>query len=95
MRHAPFFIELPNGDLLNVDQITYVSSSGSGCIIHLAVPQINGTFSGNAQMGGSGSQSGSIYSNSEYIACALSRAEFLALINKEVALVHAMENTAQ
>lgn len=94
MRHAPFFITLPSGDLVNVDQITYVSTSGTGCHIHFATPHIVGSFNGTSQMGGSGYSTGNITAASESIVCALSRADFLALINKEVALVHAMEQAA-
>lgn len=95
MRHAPFFITLPSGDLINVDQITYVKAANVGCNIHFAIPNIYGNSNGEYQSGGSGRSYGSINSDTHSISCALSRAELLALINKEVALVHAMEQAAQ
>lgn len=94
MRHAPFFVTLPTGDLVNVDQITFVSTDGVGSRIHFAVPLITGNLSGNTQMGGSGNSNGSLYTHSDYIQCSLSPADLLALINKEVALVHALETAA-
>jgi hypothetical protein len=95
MRHAPFFITLPDGNLVNVDQITYVQSNGAGCFIHFAAPSSSGTFHGTFEPGGRGSQSGNSTTSSEFISCPLSRADLLALINKEVALVHAMEGAAK
>lgn len=92
MRHAPFFITLPNGDLVNVDQITFVQANGSkACYIHFTTPTIRGSANGSWAPGGGGSSAGSIYTDSMYIPATLTPAELLALINKEVALVHAME----
>lgn len=92
MRHAPFFITLPNGNLVNVDQITFVLANRSnGCSIHFTTPTVRGNTSGSWSPGGAGSSNGSIYTDSMYIPSTLTPTELLALINKEVALVHAME----
>lgn len=94
MRNAPFFITLPSGDLVNVDQITYISPDGTGCIIHFTAMRMYSNFQGTFEMGGSGRQHGSTNSESDYLTCKLSCADLLALINNEVALVHEIEKAA-
>lgn len=83
-------VRLPNNMIVNMDQVVYMNANGNSTYIYFACPHI----SGNSSHSPGGAGSGNVYSNMEYINIPLSLDTVMEYINKEVALVHALEEAA-
>jgi hypothetical protein len=88
----PVFIELPSGVFVNAMRINYILPQSSvSCTIHFSEPsKISGSGSWNP--GGAGSLSYIDYQT--YTVVSMSAREVIELINKELALIHAITKAA-
>lgn len=81
--------------LINVNQIAHVEPSGVNCCnVYFAVPQNFVSLSGKWAPGSQGQIGGNSRNGMQSLSLNMSPRDFLALINKELALVHAMEKAA-
>lgn len=89
------FITLPEGYIVNVDNVSHISKQINGSLIALKSMTHNSYVTGSWSAGGAGNANGSNSSEHSYITTILPPQELLALINNKVALVEALENAAQ
>lgn len=91
--NPPIFIELPEGEIINAARINYIRAYNNGppCDIYFSESAMH---HGNGSWSAGGSGTMNTYTEISYIRTNISKTELMELINKELALIHAITKAA-